>query len=309
MPEGSKQSGSDFWEHYDPSPSITLSGRNSGWDVDFHEAEYGAAGGEWDVLNTAIHLASNTGPSRQFWGSRQGPVQLVQPGSCLKLPGQRCVGGWRSAMTVRHLLVGTHQFEMFLGEPFRSDRIRPCEPAVHNNPQSESRIIDQILEALAYDLRDGSPAGPVFAQTAVCAVLRRLVGSPARSSSRPVLGQRDGKVRRALEQIHANLGARITLLDIAGDLNVSVQYLCRAFKRDVGMTPYQYIITQKVKFARDLLIHSDLSLSQIALRSGFNDQSQMSTRLKRVLGISPSQLREDRARGGGESETSGFGIE
>jgi AraC-like DNA-binding protein len=71
---------------------------------------------------------------------------------------------------------------------------------------------------------------------------------------------------------------------------VSVPYVCRLFHRFDHVTPYQYLMRHKMKYAADLLSHQEVLVKQVAQRLGFGDQYQFSRAFKRVFGLSPSQF-------------------
>ena len=64
------------------------------------------------------------------------------------------------------------------------------------------------------------------------------------------------------------------------------------FRNATGMPPHQYVIARRVERARQLLGKGDeLSLSDIAIRAGFSDQSHFSNQFKRIIGVTPRQFR------------------
>ncbi|UQZ88641.1 XRE family transcriptional regulator [Deltaproteobacteria bacterium Smac51] len=63
-------------------------------------------------------------------------------------------------------------------------------------------------------------------------------------------------------------------------------HFIRLFRRDTGLTPHQYLLRRRVKLARALL--SDrLSIADVALETGFYDQSHLDRYFKKVVGLSP----------------------
>ena len=55
---------------------------------------------------------------------------------------------------------------------------------------------------------------------------------------------------------------------------------------------HQYVIARRVERARQLLqSSSELSLAEVAASAGFSDQSQFTHHFKRLLGVTPGQLR------------------
>ena len=66
----------------------------------------------------------------------------------------------------------------------------------------------------------------------------------------------------------------------------------RQFKEATGLPPHQYVIARRVERAKQLLQgDGDLTLAQVAARTGFSDQSQFCLHFKRLVGVTPGQFR------------------
>ena len=59
-------------------------------------------------------------------------------------------------------------------------------------------------------------------------------------------------------------------------------------------TPHQYVLRRRVEHAQALLAGSDLSLAEVALRSGFSSQSHMTAVVVQQLGATPGAIRARR---------------
>ena len=75
---------------------------------------------------------------------------------------------------------------------------------------------------------------------------------------------------------------------IANDLNINYQYLLKLFKKQTGLTPYQYFLQLRIARAQDLLSHTDLSIKEIAAHLKFDNQYYFSRIFKKKTGITPS---------------------
>ena len=81
--------------------------------------------------------------------------------------------------------------------------------------------------------------------------------------------------------------------EIAKYVGYNKSYLIRRFKKEVGMTPQQYILNEKVNRAKDLLMHSSFTtLSDISVHAGFFDQSHFYRNFKGIFGSIPNRYKK-----------------
>jgi len=93
------------------------------------------------------------------------------------------------------------------------------------------------------------------------------------------------------EFIEAHLEENIGVQVLASTAGLSMCHFARAFKRSEGVTPHNYLVQCRVRRAKDLLAATDLPLSEIALASGFSDQSHCARRFREHVGVTPSSYR------------------
>jgi AraC-like DNA-binding protein len=98
-------------------------------------------------------------------------------------------------------------------------------------------------------------------------------------------------LRRIREYIDSKIEQRISVEALAGLANLSVCYFVRAFKQSVGVTPHDYLIRRRVERTMELLSGTDMPLSEIALATGFADQSHCARRFRQHVGMSPKAYR------------------
>lgn len=99
------------------------------------------------------------------------------------------------------------------------------------------------------------------------------------------------KLKKTLAYIKENLEAEICLNALAREVGISIFYFSRMFKNSIGKSPHQFIIEQRIDYAKWLLKNSDEPLNQIALRCGWSNQSNFSTAFKRIVGVTPKFYR------------------
>ncbi|WP_235030597.1 GlxA family transcriptional regulator [Nonomuraea solani] len=83
----------------------------------------------------------------------------------------------------------------------------------------------------------------------------------------------------------------LTLTDLAGHARMSLRTFARRFQDEVGMSPGQWLIQQRVARARELLESSDLPVEQIAGRVGFATAASLRQHLHVAIGVSPQAYR------------------
>lgn len=98
-------------------------------------------------------------------------------------------------------------------------------------------------------------------------------------------------IRRAMAIIHARYAGPLTREGIAGQLNISADYLTDCFRQEFGITPITYIRRYRIKQACDLLLNTDCSITNVAMQVGFSDSAHFTHTFIREMGLSPKAYR------------------
>lgn len=112
------------------------------------------------------------------------------------------------------------------------------------------------------------------------------------SGARPRQYVGDSRITKILDYIRANLDRKIDLDSLASVSCLSKDHLIRVFKREIKMTPGQYIIKKKVEKAQLWLLTEDDPVKEIAYRLGFDDQTYFNRIFKKTSGLTPAHYRE-----------------
>ncbi|AOZ93688.1 response regulator transcription factor [Paenibacillus crassostreae] len=100
-------------------------------------------------------------------------------------------------------------------------------------------------------------------------------------------------VRRAKQYMLEHYGEYgLNLESMAGMLKTSSVYLSRLFKQEVGSSFGTYLTQIRIRKAAQLLNSTDMSINEVAERSGYETQHYFSTAFKKQTGVSPLQFRK-----------------
>ena len=100
------------------------------------------------------------------------------------------------------------------------------------------------------------------------------------------------RIDRVIQYIESNPDKKISLTEVANVSNFSVYHFHRIFTGIFGETVNDYIVRRRLERAVNLLIFkTDLSVTQVALDSGFSSSANFSKAIKLHFGFSPSEIR------------------
>ncbi len=102
----------------------------------------------------------------------------------------------------------------------------------------------------------------------------------------PALKQDVSTVERAKNYLHAHYQSDITLDELAGVVGLDRAYLIRTFKKAAGLPPHAYLTQVRLNEAKKQLTRG-LPIAEVALNTGFADQSHFSRVFKHTFGITP----------------------
>ena len=101
------------------------------------------------------------------------------------------------------------------------------------------------------------------------------------------------KLRQAIDYINDNLDRNIKISDIGKQINISQYYFSRLFRESTGVSPYRYVIQQRVAKAKQLITQNQMTLNDIALECGFSSQTQMTLHFRKLTGLTPKKYRDN----------------
>jgi len=118
---------------------------------------------------------------------------------------------------------------------------------------------------------------------------------PESSPGTPAWNGTSATVSRAMKLIRAGEMAPPGIEELSAKLGVSARHLRRLFKTHIGASPKTIVNTQRVLFAKKLLNETTMTISAIALASGFGSIRRFNAAFKKLYAKTPSELRRSRS--------------
>lgn len=152
------------------------------------------------------------------------------------------------------------------------------------------RALLNLADLLAIEKASGYESGLLLWNRTATSFIDRLLVAHTRApaeASRGTLGL--AALQRIRDYVHAHLAERIEVDDLAAIAGRSPFHFTRVFARSIGLTPYRYVVHLRLQAAIER-IQRGMSLAEVAADTGFADQSHLSRWIRRVHGVTPSEL-------------------
>lgn len=155
--------------------------------------------------------------------------------------------------------------------------------------------INNHIDARFKVLFDAFAVNDTYRDSDLSALLNRLLIEIGRVLSTE--GPGTGRLHRSVRYLNENFTENIKITDLAKIENMCMTTYNQHFKKYVGIPPTKYIIKLRMQLAVDLLLSSELSIQEIALRCGYNDYNFFTKVFKGEFGIAPTKYRKDFKQG------------
>lgn len=274
--------------------SIVETSRASGWrSVEVMKAKIFAD--ELEVKDLTTHtIAVNIGDAYHLRGIVDAaPVQaMMQPGM-LKVVPSGPVSRWnwtsKAPLNILHVSVPEESVRALLVETELSQTEILTRVGV-----MDGRVA-ALSGLLAMEVASTASDGRLVAESLAQELIVHLVRNFSSRGELLFLEPRGRLTPREMSAvgsfIEANLDKSISLDQLSQVTGKSRFHFSRLFRRSVGTAPYRYVIERRIARAFGLLRHSGLPVSEIAVATGFADQSHLNRSFRRAYGATPGSVR------------------
>jgi AraC family transcriptional regulator len=222
-------------------------------------------------LQISVHLA------------RSASIRLTEP-------AQPHAGGWTSGERVAVMLLTPE-----LIAETADDVIVRGPLGFRSADHSGDRLIRELAHAIVTEF-----SAPAFGAnrrlyvesigyTLAGHVVRTYADAPVRRFATDKLTGR--QVQGLSDFVDSTLDQPVGVRDLASAVGLAPRAFADAFKRTMGQTPYQYVLHRRIDLAQRLLRSGQLPIVEVALRTGFANQSHFTSVFARLVGVSPARWR------------------
>jgi len=277
------------------------------------QAEYREVGGELvsgtivDSRTTHVEVLARRATGPISWRFRQPQLALFWFRSGLKelhldLDGRRIHSGIKRGANLALLPASTSvegEFEVASSFDYTVVFLDPTlasNSGCHfNRPLIAfgNEDLQRGLSVLCREARNADSLYGLFAEgwaMQALALLARVDGSQA-APVRPCGGLAPGSLRRVIDFIEADLSRAFTIEELAKVAGVSSRHFIRAFRESAGQTPLRYVYDLRLERAKEFLLNSRRTATEVALDCGFSHAQHFSTAFKKATGLTPSDFR------------------
>ncbi len=158
-------------------------------------------------------------------------------------------------------------------------------------PTRDSRLEGLVL-AMRDEVKEGCPSGRLFAEAISIALVAYLAGRYATLGNSHCASPLSPAQRRCIsDYVRENLANDISVTELAAIVCMSPSHFSRQFSASFGITPYRFVLQERITRAKDLLATTTLSSSQVAMAFGFSSQSHFVKVFRQFTGVTPKQYR------------------
>jgi AraC family transcriptional regulator len=173
------------------------------------------------------------------------------------------------------------------------DQVSAIENSLVSALATDDGRLAALMQVLREEVRDGCASGRLYGEAISLALLAYLAGVYATPWRRDDCEARlsSAQQRSIVDYIRANLTSNISVTELAGLVQMSPSHFARVFKASFGVTPYRYVMKERVEGAKAMLATTELSGSQVANSFGFASQSHFVKVFRQVTGVTPKQYK------------------
>ncbi len=275
-----------------PRTGILHSSESLGWSEIVVEQRYHPAGEYIFPSSSSVMICLHQGPPMLVEQVRNGhSINCIMDRGSVQIVPAETVSVWRheEGAALMHLLLTPALLQQVTAD---HDQYR-IELLDHFNIQDPR--IEHISSALLTEILEEGVTGRLYVEGLAHALAAHLIRAyTSAPSSLPQIteGMPASHLRKITSLIEDRLTEDLSLATLASEVGLSPSHFSSLFRKTTGLSPHHYIVQRRLDHAQHLLKSTRLSIAEIATAVGFYDQSHLVRHMRRVLGVTPTYMRE-----------------
>ncbi len=152
--------------------------------------------------------------------------------------------------------------------------------------------LDMMLHLVRND--HGARVANMVAQRMVIPPHRE--GGQSQYASRQLVSSSDGPISKVMDWIRSDLQRQRSIREMAEHAAISTRTLHRSFMDSTGLSPYDWLLGERIAYAKELLESSNMRLTEVVEVAGFGSEESLRRHFRNLVGISPSRYRKQFTR-------------
>ncbi|MGC4039725.1 MAG: AraC family transcriptional regulator [Flavobacterium sp.] len=155
----------------------------------------------------------------------------------------------------------------------------------YNNVDLASTINKLIKECMSTSITKDALADLTLQEL----LIRIIQTQTAKAVDDGIFNNPNHPINEVIEYIRLNLKENINLKNLSDKACMSTTSFYRFFKRELGMSPIEFVLNEKIKCAKKLLKNPTIQINEVCFLSGFEDANYFTRMFKKYEGITPKQ--------------------
>ena len=154
--------------------------------------------------------------------------------------------------------------------------------------------INQILQRLIFIFTENHPSKDIFSDLLIQELVIRIIQTESKSMylKKSLTDSNNDRISYVIKYIRENITEDLPIELLSKKANMSESNFYRTLKHELGSSPNDFIIEEKIKIAESILRNPRLSIKEAYLSAGFNSFSYFCRIFKKKKNLSPSEFKE-----------------
>lgn len=274
-----------------PNPAVFANAIWHNLHLEIHEQPKFALDAHQQTMHVLAHILSPSSGARWLDGKRNYEQRNIgDVAVCPEGVMHRC--DWETSTRFMILAIEPELLKQMSQDWINSDPIE----LIPQFATGKDALLNGILTRFREEVETGKISNHLLVDSLKTVLSIHLLQKYSTTKPKPVKtnsGLSQAKLHQVTDYINEHLAQDLKLSKIATILQLSPYHFSRLFKESTGITLHQYILQCRVKKAKYLLQYSQFSISEIATKVGFFDQSHLTRYFKQIVGVTPKQFLKD----------------